>query len=59
MLSYELRNLFSLPNIIKTIRSKRMQWLACSTHGDVRNAYIKLLRNLKGRDTADERIISK
>jgi hypothetical protein len=29
----ELRNLYVAPNIIRVMKSRRMRWQACSTHG--------------------------
>jgi hypothetical protein len=41
----ELYNVYSLPNIIKTIKSRRLKWVenvACT--GELRNAYKILVR---------------
>jgi len=29
----ELRKLYATPNVIRVIKSRRMRWDACSTHG--------------------------
>jgi hypothetical protein len=47
----ELRNLYASSNIIRMIRSRRMQLVGhVARMGEKRKAYIYLLENLKGRD---------
>jgi hypothetical protein len=48
----ELHNLYSSPNIIRVIKSRRVRWVVHAAHmGEIRNAYsIFWLENLKGRD---------
>jgi hypothetical protein len=47
----ELRNLHSSSNIIRMITSRKMRWAGHVAHvGGVRNSYIILVGNLKGRN---------
>jgi hypothetical protein len=61
----ELHDLYSSPNIIRMIKSRRMRW-ACYAEcmSDMKHAHKTLLGSLKGRDYsedlgADSRIILK
>jgi hypothetical protein len=50
----ELHNLYSSPNIIRVIKSRRMRWVghvACM--GYLTNAYRILVRRLKGEDHSE------
>jgi hypothetical protein len=48
----ELHNLYSSPNIIRMIKSKRMRWVGhVARMGETRNAYIRYWwENQKARD---------
>jgi hypothetical protein len=47
-----LHNLYSLTNIIRMIKSRRMRWAGNVAHmGEKRNAYRILLRKPEGRKT--------
>jgi hypothetical protein len=46
----ELRNLYSLPNIIRMIKSKRMRWAGhVARMGETRNAYRLLVGKPEGK----------
>jgi hypothetical protein len=45
----ELHNLYSSPNIIRTIKTRRMMDSACSTKGEKRNAYRILVGKPEGK----------
>jgi hypothetical protein len=46
----ELHNLYSSPNIIRTIKSRRMRWAGYVAHmGEKRNAYRILVGKPEGR----------
>jgi hypothetical protein len=46
----ELHNSYSLPSIIRTIKSRRMRWAGhVARKGDKKNAYGILVRNLEGK----------
>jgi hypothetical protein len=46
----ELHNLYSSPNIIRMIKSKRMRWARqVSRMGENRNAYMVLVRKPEGK----------
>jgi hypothetical protein len=46
----KLRDLYSLPSIIRIIKSRRMRWAgACSTNGENRNAYRLLVGKPEGK----------
>jgi hypothetical protein len=47
----ELHNLYSSPNIIRVVKSRRMLWVGyVARMGEMRNAYKVLSKNLKGGD---------
>jgi hypothetical protein len=47
----ELHNLYASPNIIRVIKSRRRRWERhVARIGEIRNAYIFWLENLKGID---------
>jgi hypothetical protein len=47
----KLRNLYTSPNIIRVIKSRRMRWVGhVARIGDVRNPYTVLSENVKRRD---------
>jgi hypothetical protein len=46
----ELHNLYTLPNIISMLKSRRMRWVGHVVHmGAKRNAYRILVRKLEGK----------
>jgi hypothetical protein len=46
----ELHNLYCSPSIIRMIKSRRMRWAgACSTNGEMRNAYRILVGKPEGK----------
>jgi hypothetical protein len=51
----ELHNLFSSPNIIRVIKSRRMTRMVHIAHvGKIRNAYKILVGKLRGRDHLED-----
>jgi hypothetical protein len=51
----ELHNLYASSNIITVIKSRRMRWTgSVECMGDMRNASIFWLENLKGRDHSED-----
>jgi hypothetical protein len=49
----ELRDLYSLPNIIRIIKSRKMRWAGHVTRlGEKRNAYRLLVGKARGKETA-------
>jgi hypothetical protein len=54
----ELHNLYDLPNVFMMIKSRRMNWAGDVWRmGKMRNAYIILVGNLKGRDHSEDLVI--
>jgi hypothetical protein len=53
--SEELHNLYSSPNIIRLIKSRRISWMEYMAHmGKDRKVYKVLVENLKERDHSED-----